>query len=342
MMAMRSLVLFFLALVPLLGAPLPVHAQSAAASRVVSVESWVEEWDEATQSWVRISEPTVEYQRSAQSSARRSERMAVPQTQRSERFAAPSSAIVQTASPMRPRQFAVQSRRGQHYGPFQVLDGKRAALLGTTDTLSPRHFAEMLSEHPSIEVLEMIEAPGTRDDIANLKLGRMIREKGIATHVPAGGSVRSGAVELFLAGATRKVAEGAQFAVHSWMDSYGRQPEDFAVDAPENRLYLDYYRDMGMSEDRAEAFYAMTNSVPHQSALWLDAADMRSWIAPEIKKARELPTIDVMPRRAAPRLAYLDVSRIELPPIDLSDIAFPQIEIAPVRLASLDSRPSIH
>ena len=62
----------------------------------------------------------------------------------------------------------------------QELDGKRAALLGTTDTLSPRHFAQMLSEHPGIEVLEMIEAPGTRDDIANLKLGRMIREKGIA------------------------------------------------------------------------------------------------------------------------------------------------------------------
>ncbi len=336
MMAMRSLVLFLLALVPLLGAPLPVHAQSGAASRVVSIESWVEEWDEAAQSWVRISEPTVEYRQSAQNPARRSERIAVPQMQRFERFAVPSSPMAQPALPMRAGQ------RGEHYGPFQVLDGKRAALLGTTDTLSPRHFAQMLSEHPGIEVLEMIEAPGTRDDIANLKLGRMIREKGIATHVPAGGSVRSGAVELFLAGAERKVAEGAQFAVHSWMDTYGRQPEDFAPDAPENRLYLDYYRDMGMSEDQAEAFYAMTNSVPHQSALWLDAVDMRGWIAPELKKARELPTIDAMPRREAPRLAYLDVSRVELAPLDFSDIAFPEFEIGPIKLASLDSRPSIH
>lgn len=328
MVAMRSLVLFFLALVPLLGAPLPAHAQSGAASRVVSVESWVEEWDEATQSWIRISEPTVEYQRTAW----RSERTAVPQTPRSERFAVTPSPIAQ----MQP------GRQIAQYGPFQLLDGKRAALVGTTDTLSPRHFAHMLSENPGIEVLEMIEAPGTRDDIANLKLGRMIREKGITTHVPAHGSVRSGAVELFLAGADRKVAEGARFAVHSWMDSYGREPDDFAADAPENRLYLDYYQEMGMSAERAEAFYAMTNSVPHQSALWLDATDMRGWIAPEIKKARELPTVDVLPRSEAPRLAYLDVSRIEIAPLDFSDVVLPAIEIGESKLASLDSQPSIH
>ena len=67
-------------------------------------------------------------------------------------------------------------------------------------------------------MLEMIEAPGTEDDRANLRLGRLIRARGIATHVPAGGSVRSGGVELFLAG-TRRIADpGAEFAVHAWAD----------------------------------------------------------------------------------------------------------------------------
>ena len=85
----------------------------------------------------------------------------------------------------------------------------------------------------------MVECPGTRDDRANLAVGRMICAAGLVTHVPAIGSVRSGAVELFLAGAERDIAQGAEFAVHSWMDAYGREADDFAMHAPENRQYLD-------------------------------------------------------------------------------------------------------
>jgi hypothetical protein len=73
------------------------------------------------------------------------------------------------------------------YGPFRVLDGKRAALVDVTDSRSPGQFAAMLRDHPGIATLELVECPGTEDDRANLKLGRMIRAAGLATHVPAGG-----------------------------------------------------------------------------------------------------------------------------------------------------------
>ncbi|WP_428028348.1 alpha/beta hydrolase [Altererythrobacter sp.] len=252
---MRSLVILLLALAHAIAIPLPASAQGLSAARVVAVEGWVEEWDEAAQSWVRISEPTV----TRQHIAVRSERLVGPQLQAFE-----PRDVLQGAS---------------NYGPFRVLDGKHAALMGVTDRFSPGQFQALLRDNPGVEVLELIEAPGTRDDIANLALGRMIHAAGIATHVPAGGSVRSGAVELFLAGAERSLEDGAQFAVHSWIDTYGREPGDFALDAPENRLYLDYYREMGMSQERAEDFYALTNSVPHDRALWLTAADMRGWIA---------------------------------------------------------------
>lgn len=164
------------------------------------------------------------------------------------------------------------------YGPFRVLDGGRAALIGMTDERSPAAFAAMLRDHPGIAMLEMIECPGTEDDRANLAVGRMIHARGIATYVPSGGSVRSGGVELFLAGARRSADEGAEFAVHSWADEDGREPADYAADAPENRKYLDYYREMGMTPAEASAFYAMTNSVRHQDAKWLTAADMRQWV----------------------------------------------------------------
>jgi len=164
------------------------------------------------------------------------------------------------------------------YGPFRVLDESRAALVDVTGERSPAQFAAMLRDHPGIAVIEMIDCPGTEDDRANLRLGRMIHQLGMATHVPAGGSVRSGAVELFVAGARRTAAPTAEFAVHAWMDEEGLEPGDYAADAPENRAYLDYYRAMGMNAEEAAAFYAMTNSVPHADARWLTADEMRRWV----------------------------------------------------------------
>jgi len=176
------------------------------------------------------------------------------------------------------------------YGPFRVLDDARAALVDVTDARTPGAFQAMLRNHPGIAVIEMIDCPGTEDDRANLQLGRMIRTRGIATHVPDGGSVRSGAVELFLAGAQRLIDDGAEFAVHAWIDEDGRQADDYAFNAPENRKYLAYYREMGMSEGQATAFYAMTNSAPFEQALWLDAAQMRGWVdAGEPREAQKVP-----------------------------------------------------
>jgi hypothetical protein len=165
------------------------------------------------------------------------------------------------------------------FGPFRVLDQTRAALVGETDSATPAQFAAMLRAFPQIATLDLIEVPGTQDDRANLELGRMIRANGIATHVPDHGSVRSGGVELFLAGVRHTAAPGAEFAVHSWADEDGREARDYPADAPENRAYLAYYREMGMDEAQARAFYAMTNAVPFAEAQWLTASDMGRWVA---------------------------------------------------------------
>ena len=164
------------------------------------------------------------------------------------------------------------------YGPFRVLDGTRAALVDVTDEASPAQFEAMLKAYPGISMIEMIECPGTEDDRANLRLGRMIHARGISTHVPKGGSVRSGGVELFLAGKQRIADPGSEFAVHSWADEDGREAKDYPDSAPENRAYISYYEEMGMPEGEAKAFYAMTNSVPNADAKWLGAADMGQWV----------------------------------------------------------------
>lgn len=193
------------------------------------------------------------------------------------------------------------------YGPFRVVDPMRAALVGITDEASPEEFAAMLRDFPGIATLDLLECPGTFDDLSNLQLGRMIRSNGIATHVPANGSVRSGAVELFIAGASRSVDDGARFAVHAWEDEDGLQATDYAASASENRKYLTFYSEMGMSGDDAQAFYTMTNSVPHERARWLSAEEMRHWVPTTSEQAV-----------AAPQIAYAGLADLAQLDLDLS------------------------
>ena len=255
-------------------------AQSGA--RVVATASWVEEWDPATGEWVRIEESAA----SVAPAAFEPGAATTTITTRSDNGVTITETIFE---PQPVRFIGARPRMPAHgagiaaFGPFRVIDATRAALVGATDAASPQAFAAMLAKFPGLEVIEFVDAPGTSHDLANLRLGRAIRAAGLATHVPAGGSARSGAVELFLAGTRRTVDPGALFAVHSWRDELGREPADFAADAPENRIYLDYYTEMGMSDAESRAFYAMTNSVPHAGALWLEGAEMARWIAPEAR-----------------------------------------------------------
>ena len=167
------------------------------------------------------------------------------------------------------------------FGPFTVVDAAHAALVGETDGKSPGLFKAMIQAFPGIRVLEMVDCPGTVDDGANLQLGRLIREHGLVTEVPSGGSVRSGGVELFLAGTTRRAAPDAEFGVHAWKDESGHQPGDSATDSAANQGYIDYYREMGLSPENASAFYALTNSVPNEQMLWLHTRDIKRYVPVE-------------------------------------------------------------
>lgn len=175
------------------------------------------------------------------------------------------------------------SRSQLAFGPFVVLGPTRARLSGITDSRSPQAFETMLHRFPGIVSLEMSRCLGTVDDQANLRLGRMIRARGITTYVPRNGFVGSGAVELFIAGVRRFADSSASFGVHSWRDESGREPDDYHPDSLQNGTYIEYYRAMGMNERDARNFYAMTNSVPFSRARYLSALQMKGWINLELR-----------------------------------------------------------
>lgn len=170
-------------------------------------------------------------------------------------------------------QAATASSSHLYYGPFRIAGPDTIEMTGTVDSYTPDDFRALMAAYPGIKRLVMLECPGSVDDDANLRLARMVRKSGISTHVPENGSVRSGAVELFLAGVTRSAHPGAEFAVHSWQDEDGVEAYQLPDNDPAHRAYLDYYRDMGLAADTAKRFYALTNSVPFDQALYLKPAD---------------------------------------------------------------------
>src|SRR3546814_17070375 len=117
----------------------------------------------------------------------------------------------------------------------------------------------MLAAFPGLTRIEMIDCPGSLDEEANLALARAIRRAGLETVVPSGGSVRSGAVELWLAGTRRSAAPDAEFGVHRWMDDYGRQAGDYPADDPDHADYLVLYREMGLDDAKTPTICALTN-----------------------------------------------------------------------------------
>ncbi|HKX89282.1 MAG TPA: alpha/beta hydrolase [Sphingopyxis sp.] len=164
------------------------------------------------------------------------------------------------------------------YGPFSVIDGATVRMAGDVTSATPRQFAAMLAAWPGLRRLEMIDCPGSLDEEANLILARAIRRQGMETVVPAGGSIRSGAVELWLAGVTRRAAPDAEFGVHSWADEYGREANDYPANDPVHAEYLGYYREMGMDAAKARAFYALTNATPFDDVRYLTRDDMARFV----------------------------------------------------------------
>ncbi|HWW55656.1 MAG TPA: alpha/beta hydrolase [Sphingopyxis sp.] len=164
------------------------------------------------------------------------------------------------------------------YGPFSVIDRATVRMAGDVTSATPRQFAAMLAAFPGLQRLEMVDCPGSLDEEANLVLARAIRRAGMETVVPAGGSIRSGAVELWLAGTTRRAAPDAEFGVHSWADEYGREANDYPASDPVHAEYLGYYREMGLNDAKAREFYALTNSTPFDDVRYLTRDDMARFV----------------------------------------------------------------
>ncbi len=163
---------------------------------------------------------------------------------------------------------------GAQFGPFTVVDEHTVEMRGATDADSPAQFRAMIARNPDIRLIRMIDCAGTLDDEANFAVARMIRARGINTFVPNTGSIRSGGVELFVAGARHAAEPGAEFGVHSWRDEDGNEAGTAPANDPVHAAYINYYTAMGLPAQTAKDFYAFTNATRHAVVHYMTAAEL--------------------------------------------------------------------
>jgi len=137
-----------------------------------------------------------------------------------------------------------------------TVSGDEAVLEGDLGTGTYVQIRDMIASAPNVSRLIIRESTGSINDDINVHTGRLVREAGLATHVPANGNINSGAVDLFAAGLTRTVAPGGVLGVHSWCCHEDRTANELPRSDPAHGIQLTYFREM--LGEKGERFYFFT------------------------------------------------------------------------------------
>ena len=88
------------------------------------------------------------------------------------------------------------------------------------------------------------------------------------------GSIASGGVDFFLAGTKRTKGSNTQIGVHSWSDGTNTAI-DYVVGHANHFPYINYYKNIGFSQEDAESFYYFTiSSATAKSIHWMTESEI--------------------------------------------------------------------
>lgn len=128
---------------------------------------------------------------------------------------------------------------GASTAKFEVK-GTIAYMNGTISSSTPAAVLELVFKHPEVKTIEMLNVPGSIDDVANLRASLYVHKFGLNTRINSKSVIASGGTDFFLAGKKRTIEEGAKIGVHSWAGG-----ATAATDLPKtdeaHKKYLDYY-----------------------------------------------------------------------------------------------------
>jgi hypothetical protein len=132
-----------------------------------------------------------------------------------------------------------------------ILNGAIAGVMLTSLTIA---FAKESGQSAGVTQDESAIINGTAAstsdaDEANLQAARLVNKAGLGTCVPENGEIYSGAVDFYLAGVVRRLADSAVVGVHSWATGDNIEGAALPMDEPQHQLYLDFYAEVGVPAD---------------------------------------------------------------------------------------------
>ncbi len=164
------------------------------------------------------------------------------------------------------------------FGIFSVEENGTSVIAeGTIGSQTLDHFNTLLENYPDIDLIKMTDMPGSNDDATNVLLGRAVYNQALSIHIEDNGEIASGAVDLFLAGRERTKGANTKIGVHSWGDG-NSEATDFPEDSSEHDLYINYYKDIGLSDEDARTFYFFTiNAAPAADIHWMTEEEIETY-----------------------------------------------------------------
>ncbi len=170
----------------------------------------------------------------------------------------------------------IQTLNPDENATFQFhVNGTFAVAYGLIGSTTPSVVQDLIDNHSSVTTIIMHSCPGSEDDDANLQASQLIYNQGYKMYLPQGGFIASGATDMFLAGSIRKLEVTVDpVGVHSWSDGVN-EATDFAVGHANHLPYINYYVNIGFTQQEAEDFYYYTiNAAPTNGIHWMTEAEI--------------------------------------------------------------------
>jgi hypothetical protein len=175
-------------------------------------------------------------------------------------------------------------------GPAAAQSGRPASILiqGEIDRDTLTQFQEALRQAPRARIV--LDSPGGAV-LPALEIGRLIRQRRLATQIPEGGLCASACGLIWLAGAPRDLSPRALVGFHAaaTISQSGRR----SVSAPANAIIGGYLRELGFGD---EAIFEMTRAPPRGmnwfNTAWLNALGISHGTGsgpPAVAEARPTP-----------------------------------------------------
>lgn len=161
------------------------------------------------------------------------------------------------------------------------LDGTNAIVRGTLGSGTFQQVQHLIDNHPEVDTLILQNISGSVNDDVNVETGRLVRNAGLATFVPAHGEIYSGGVDLFAAGTTRTAEPGAIVGVHAWCcGPNGESAHELDRDDPAHETQLAYFTEMLGAEAGPEFYFFTLEAAPFDGIHPMSSEELAEHLVP--------------------------------------------------------------